>query len=159
MSSKKLTYKQRQFVEFYVSTNGNAYQPAKHAGYAGSDATLGSIGLQLVAKAPIAIEIEKAEAKQRAAQNLTLDWWRREVYDWYERSVEAGERASSAKFLELAGKRLGAFTAEPESQRTRDWWAWIASQREGLLAAAGESRALSGSVVVDGERLEDAPEQ
>jgi len=112
---KRLTYRQQRFVEAFASC-GNATEAARVAGFTGNDVTLRNTAHQLRGKPHVAAEIERAQRKQAALQNLTLDWWRREVYDGYTRCVEAGDRSNAVRHLELAGKHVGAFVEQSPTE-------------------------------------------
>ena len=81
MSEKKLTPKQRKFVEAYM---GNATEAARLAGYSGDENALGVMGNKLLRIVKITEEIRKRETKETSKLIATREdrqkFWTETMY-------------------------------------------------------------------------------
>ncbi|MFW6086155.1 MAG: terminase small subunit [Myxococcota bacterium] len=109
--SKKLTEKQRRFVEAYLGEAcGNATQSARLAGYKGNNNTLRVVGAENLAKP--AIQEAIASAREKAPPVMTPDriraWWMARMGD-----PDFGA-AARIKASELLARSIGMFVDRVE---------------------------------------------
>lgn len=108
MSERKLTTKQRLFVEAYLA-NPNATDAARKAKYKGNDFTLAQVGAENLRKPYIAALIEKrVESFGKTADDVlrelgTMAFGSHKAY-----------RGDKVKSLELIGKHFKMFTDKVE---------------------------------------------
>lgn len=108
MSEKKLTTKQRLFVEAYLA-NPNATEAARKARYKGNDVTLGAVGAENLKKPQIAALIEKrVESFGKTADDVlrelgTIAFGSHQDY-----------KSDKVRSLELIGKHFKLFTDKTE---------------------------------------------
>lgn len=88
-SNKKLTPKQRSFIDNYLANGGNGTQAAKDAGYKGSPNTLKSVAQENLRKPDIAEKIEAAQNKLKEDLGFTAEWKRERLGQVIERSLQA----------------------------------------------------------------------
>ena len=105
---KKLTVKQKRFIEFY---NGNGVDAARKAGYKGNDNTLQAVAKENLLKPLIKEAIEKREAKflNRGIKNRE----ERQKF-WSDMMDDAKQDRDKLKASELLGRSNSDFTEKIE---------------------------------------------
>lgn len=113
MKERKLTTKQRRFIEFY---DGNATDAARKAGYKGSDHTLSAIGNQNLRKPYIAAVLAAREKEKTTKHIATREerqaFWTKVAND-PEEDMKNRLRAS-----ELLGKSQADFIEKRKVETT-----------------------------------------
>ncbi|MBQ1952343.1 MAG: terminase small subunit [Alistipes sp.] len=122
MEERKLTTRQRRFVEEYI-VDYNATQAAIRAGY--SEGTAGGIGFENLRKPQIQAAIHEELEKQSKRTNVTADRIVQELAamafergaDWTESKMKNNNKLRA---LELLGRHFGIFDGQgaqkPENQ-------------------------------------------
>lgn len=103
MSKKKLTTKQKIFVLEYIK-DFNATRAAKAAGY--SEKTAKQIGSENLTKPVVQQEIAKAVSKRAEKLEINAEWVLRKGVELHDRCVEADDRSTTARALEIVGKHV-----------------------------------------------------
>ena len=133
MTEKKLTTKQKLFVEYYLA-NPNATDAARKAGYKGNDKTLKQVGSENLAKPYIAELL--GERVEKAI--ITAD----EVLNGIKEIALTGDRdGDRLKAFELLGKHLKLFTEKTE-----------------ITGKDGGAIDLTTTIVIQGAKGNDGPD-
>ncbi len=113
MDEKKLTEKQKRFIDYYIET-GNASEACRLAGYKGKN--VNNLGNENLAKLGIFIKcrLEQKQSERIASQN--------EVLEFLTCIMRKKEEATSerVKCAELLGKRWGTFIDRREDKADID---------------------------------------
>ena len=120
--SKKLTFKQEQFIKHYLSkeVSGNATEAARRAGYKGNDNTVATVGDENLRKPAIAFKINEVRGKAAKNQEVTVENVLREIGELHEICLANGKVATAAKCLEMKGRYQKMFTDRIEHVQNID---------------------------------------
>ena len=114
MEKKKLTEKQKRFIDYYIET-GNATESCRRAGYKGNN--LKQVASENLSKLDgyIKSKLEAKDKERIASQDEVLEFLTRvirgEEKDQFDLDASLKDRLESAKLL---GQRYGAFTHKVE---------------------------------------------
>jgi len=103
MGDKKLTEKQRLFIERY-NVHGNGVRAAKEAGYKGTDNTLNQVARDNLQKPTIAAEIRKHQKATSERNAIDADWVNNRLASVAESS---SSDAAVVSALNVLSKNLG----------------------------------------------------
>ena len=154
---RHLTPRRRLFAEA-LSRGRSQVDAARFAGYRPNDGYLSKL-----ARLPkITREIERLEADRRKTEELTVEWWREQVWIRYNKAAAGDDESACAQYLTLAGRHLGALEPQaPVSPHTRQLLVLIREARAHALPPGAEDvcarPALPEGQVVDGDATVEAP--
>lgn len=113
---RKLSEKQRRFVEFYMGeAKGNATEACRLAGYKGTDNTLGVMAAENLEKPKI------KEAIRERQENSPEVMKRKEIQMWLSQAVRDEEMLMShrLKAVEILARSQGMFLEQPADSLPR----------------------------------------
>lgn len=111
---KKLTGKQKRFVEEYKVNGGNATQAAIKAGY--SEKTAYSIGEENLRKPEIRDALIKEEEKMRQKYEYGVDELVKDIEDGLNMARLQNNPSAYFRGIELKGKAFGLFTDKVKNE-------------------------------------------
>lgn len=111
---KKLTQKQKRFVEEYKQNGGNATQAAIKAGY--SEKTAYAIGEENLRKPEIKAALGEEEKKMRQKYEYGIDALVKDIQFGMNMAKAQNNTAAYFKGVELMGKAFGLFTEKVKSE-------------------------------------------
>ena len=114
--TQRLTTRQ---INFAVALAGgrSPTEAAAAAGY-GANATgsaLTAIASRVASRPLVQEAIAHERARAAASQQMTAEWWRKELATVYTQCQEAADRPSALRALELAGRHLGLLDTKQDS--------------------------------------------
>ena len=110
--SKELTMKQRLFVEAYFSSDYNASEAARIAGYGGDNHN--KIGHELLSKPHIKAAIDKRAQEKIKEISLTEEYVVRKLVKTLEKAEDDNNLTAVLRAIELAAKSLGMLRDKTE---------------------------------------------
>ena len=110
--NKKLTMKQRLFVEAYFECNYNGAEAARRAGYEGNNQR--QISTELLSKPHIKAAIEVRAVERVKELKVTTDYVLRKLINTVEKAETQSNHSAVLRGLELIGRHLVMFTDKQE---------------------------------------------
>ena len=118
MAGNAKTLNPRQLAFALAVVAGSTYtDAARTAGY-GANATgsaLTAIASRVASRPLVQEAIAHERARAAASQQMTAEWWRKELATVYTQCQEAADRPSALRALELAGRHLGLLDTKQDS--------------------------------------------
>ena len=148
---RHLTPRQRLFAEA-LSRGRSQVNAARFAGYRPNDGYTSEL-----ARSPkITREIERLQAERRKTEELTVEWWREQVWTRYRLAAERDDESACARYLEMAGKHLGALDHQVPSTKESAFFAFL-EQAASQALTSERHRLPEGHVRTGDAAVEAAP--